>query len=355
MISWSVTLNPSLRRSWPRATVRVGIAACAPSLAPHLGDQPARARMQKRMSPPSKLRCALCFRRSLLDFPSRAAAGPEHPLAYSLGNDRYERAIDLPECGLQPGDVDENDDRVVDPDRVGVRQSCREHAKLFEGVRGSMARSTGERRRKQPGGLPLLHRRGRLSGLLLGPDSHAHRAKEFAARPLGPLRDPADGHLRRDGERRNHGGHVPRRNRRRIVQTGKAARLGRPAQCSLNSRAGQITHLRGAVHSLAALSLGSRQLGGPEEKQRQPQHHQDLSGSKSHSSSIPVPVGLGRPRDYSQEEFPDAAAVGVEVNALPLLSSFLLILLAELPDKTLYTVLLLATRNRPWPVLFGAW
>jgi len=43
------------------------------------------------------------------------------------------------------------------------------------------------------------------------------------------------------------------------------------------------------------------------------------------------------------------------VNALPLLSSFLLILLAELPDKTLYTVLLLATRNRPWPVLFGAW
>ena len=43
------------------------------------------------------------------------------------------------------------------------------------------------------------------------------------------------------------------------------------------------------------------------------------------------------------------------MNALPLLSSFLLILLAELPDKTLYTVLLLATRNRPWPVLFGAW
>jgi len=41
--------------------------------------------------------------------------------------------------------------------------------------------------------------------------------------------------------------------------------------------------------------------------------------------------------------------------ALPLLSSFLLILLAELPDKTLYTVLLLAARNRPWPVLFGAW
>jgi putative Ca2+/H+ antiporter (TMEM165/GDT1 family) len=40
---------------------------------------------------------------------------------------------------------------------------------------------------------------------------------------------------------------------------------------------------------------------------------------------------------------------------LPLLSSFLLILLAELPDKTLYTVLLLAARNRPWPVLLGAW
>ncbi len=43
------------------------------------------------------------------------------------------------------------------------------------------------------------------------------------------------------------------------------------------------------------------------------------------------------------------------MHALPLLSSFLLILLAELPDKTLYTVLFLATRNRPWPVLFGAW
>jgi putative Ca2+/H+ antiporter (TMEM165/GDT1 family) len=38
-----------------------------------------------------------------------------------------------------------------------------------------------------------------------------------------------------------------------------------------------------------------------------------------------------------------------------LLSSFVLILLAELPDKTLYTVLLIAARNRPWPVLFGAW
>src|SRR5260370_29005880 len=39
---------------------------------------------------------------------------------------------------------------------------------------------------------------------------------------------------------------------------------------------------------------------------------------------------------------------------IPLLSSFLLILLAELPDKTLYTVLLLAARNGPWPVLIGA-
>jgi putative Ca2+/H+ antiporter (TMEM165/GDT1 family) len=110
-----------------------------------------------------------------------------------------------------------------------------------------------------------------------------------------------------------------------------------------------------AADRLTQASSQSRQLGGPEEKQRQRQHRQDLSDSESHSSSIPVPVGLGRFRDYSQEEFPDAAAVGVEVNALPLLSSFLLILLAELPDKTLYTVLLLATRNRPWPVLFGAW
>ena len=39
---------------------------------------------------------------------------------------------------------------------------------------------------------------------------------------------------------------------------------------------------------------------------------------------------------------------------IPALSSFLLILLAELPDKTLYTVLLLARRHRALPVLLGA-
>lgn len=38
----------------------------------------------------------------------------------------------------------------------------------------------------------------------------------------------------------------------------------------------------------------------------------------------------------------------------PLLSVFAIIFLAELPDKTLYSVLLLATRNRPLPVLAGA-
>ncbi|HWE23885.1 MAG TPA: TMEM165/GDT1 family protein [Myxococcales bacterium] len=40
---------------------------------------------------------------------------------------------------------------------------------------------------------------------------------------------------------------------------------------------------------------------------------------------------------------------------LPLFTSFALIFLAELPDKTLYLVLLQATRNRPAPVLLGAW
>jgi len=39
----------------------------------------------------------------------------------------------------------------------------------------------------------------------------------------------------------------------------------------------------------------------------------------------------------------------------PLAVSFGLIFLAELGDKTLYTVLLLATRNRALPVLLGAW
>lgn len=37
------------------------------------------------------------------------------------------------------------------------------------------------------------------------------------------------------------------------------------------------------------------------------------------------------------------------------LTSFGLIFLAELPDKTAYTVLLLASRGRPWPVLLGSW
>lgn len=40
---------------------------------------------------------------------------------------------------------------------------------------------------------------------------------------------------------------------------------------------------------------------------------------------------------------------------LPLFTSFGLIFLAELPDKTLYLVLLQATRHRPGPVLLGAW
>ena len=38
-----------------------------------------------------------------------------------------------------------------------------------------------------------------------------------------------------------------------------------------------------------------------------------------------------------------------------LATAFGLIFLAELPDKTAYTVLLLASRGRPLPVLFGSW
>ena len=38
-----------------------------------------------------------------------------------------------------------------------------------------------------------------------------------------------------------------------------------------------------------------------------------------------------------------------------LFTTFGLIFLAELPDKTAYTVLLLAARNRPLPVLLGSW
>lgn len=37
------------------------------------------------------------------------------------------------------------------------------------------------------------------------------------------------------------------------------------------------------------------------------------------------------------------------------LTAFGLIFLLELPDKTAYTVVVLSTRNRPLPVLFGAW
>ena len=36
-------------------------------------------------------------------------------------------------------------------------------------------------------------------------------------------------------------------------------------------------------------------------------------------------------------------------------STFALIFVSELPDKTAFASLLLATRNRPLPVFFGAW
>jgi putative Ca2+/H+ antiporter (TMEM165/GDT1 family) len=38
----------------------------------------------------------------------------------------------------------------------------------------------------------------------------------------------------------------------------------------------------------------------------------------------------------------------------PLITTFLLIFVAELGDKTLYTVLILSARNPPWPVFLGA-
>src|SRR5437879_624788 len=101
-----------------------------------------------------------------------------------------------------------------------------------------------------------------------------------------------------------------------------------------------------AADRLTQAGSQSRQLRGPEEKQRQRQHHQDLSDSESHRSSIPVLVGLPRPRDYSQG-ISSCGRSRRRGECAALLSSFLLILLAELPDKTLYTVLLLATRNRP--------
>ncbi|MCA1827478.1 MAG: TMEM165/GDT1 family protein [Myxococcales bacterium] len=39
----------------------------------------------------------------------------------------------------------------------------------------------------------------------------------------------------------------------------------------------------------------------------------------------------------------------------PLVTAFGLIFIAELPDKTAYTVLLLAARKKPLPVLLGSW
>ena len=52
---------------------------------------------------------------------------------------------------------------------------------------------------------------------------------------------------------------------------------------------------------------------------------------------------------------PPVAAVQGRVPFAALLTSFGLIFIAELPDKTAYTVLLLATRKRPLPVLLGSW
>jgi putative Ca2+/H+ antiporter (TMEM165/GDT1 family) len=47
--------------------------------------------------------------------------------------------------------------------------------------------------------------------------------------------------------------------------------------------------------------------------------------------------------------------VSLDVHTLaPLFTTFALIFVAELADKTLYTVLILAARNPPWPVLLGA-
>jgi putative Ca2+/H+ antiporter (TMEM165/GDT1 family) len=43
------------------------------------------------------------------------------------------------------------------------------------------------------------------------------------------------------------------------------------------------------------------------------------------------------------------------VNLTALFTAFGLIFLLELPDKTAYTVVILSSRNRPLPVLFGAW
>jgi putative Ca2+/H+ antiporter (TMEM165/GDT1 family) len=59
------------------------------------------------------------------------------------------------------------------------------------------------------------------------------------------------------------------------------------------------------------------------------------------------------------ESFRGAPARGAlqsrAVSLAPLFTTFGLIFLAELPDKTLYLVLLQAARNRPGPVLLGAW
>jgi putative Ca2+/H+ antiporter (TMEM165/GDT1 family) len=47
--------------------------------------------------------------------------------------------------------------------------------------------------------------------------------------------------------------------------------------------------------------------------------------------------------------------VSLDVHTLsPFFTTFALIFVAELADKTLYTVLILAARNPPWPVLLGA-
>jgi putative Ca2+/H+ antiporter (TMEM165/GDT1 family) len=43
------------------------------------------------------------------------------------------------------------------------------------------------------------------------------------------------------------------------------------------------------------------------------------------------------------------------VDLTALFTAFGLIFLLELPDKTAYTVVVLSSRNRPLPVLFGAW
>jgi len=127
--------------------------------------------------------------------------------------------------------------------------------------RGSMARSTGERRGKHPADFRFSTGRGGYQASS-GPDSHAHRAKNCSSATRSTSR-PADGRL--DGTATaKPWRHVPRRNGEGSFRLEKQLDWTNPRQCSLSQPRGtdHSPARRRRFHG-ARLSLAARRARAP--------------------------------------------------------------------------------------------